>query len=135
MVLTPSGAGAGSTHGGEVLLDVTVMLCDWGATLQVLDITVVCICGMKAFSYLTIFEKTDGRPILPPTAGSTVRPMLFIGDSLVSGFSPPMRGLVLPHGSFQAFGSVAVRTLRAHGLDARLEMVSYPGAIPQPRIY
>lgn len=47
MVLTPSGAGAGSTHGGEVLLDVTVMLCDWGATLQILDITAVCIRGIN----------------------------------------------------------------------------------------
>lgn len=46
MILTPSGAGAGSTHGGEVLLDVTVMLCDWGATLQILDITAVCIKDM-----------------------------------------------------------------------------------------
>ncbi|KAF8516041.1 SGNH hydrolase-type esterase domain-containing protein [Gautieria morchelliformis] len=110
MVLTPSGAGAGSTHGGEVLLDVIVMLCDWGAILQILDITA-----------------TDGRPILPPAVGSPVRPMLFIGDSLVSGFSPPFRGLVLPHGSFQAFGSVVVRTLRARGKDARLEMVAYPG--------
>ena len=80
---------------------------------------------------LTTFIKTDGRAILPPAAGPSVRPMLFIGDSLVSGFSPPFSGLVLPHGTFQAFGSVAIRTLRARGVDARLEMVAYPGAVPQ----
>ena len=53
--------------------------------------------------------------------------MLFIGDSLVSGFSPQFRDIVLPHGSFQAFPSVVVRPLRARGLDVRLEMVVYPG--------
>lgn len=47
----------------------------------------------------------------------------------MTGFTPPFRGLVLPHGSFQAFGSIVVRSLRANGLDARLEMVAYPGAI------
>ncbi|KAF8584630.1 hypothetical protein K439DRAFT_1616609 [Ramaria rubella] len=109
MVLTPSG-GSGEGQSGEVLLDVTVMLCDWGATLQVLDITT-----------------TDGRPILPPAVGPPMRPLLFIGASLVSGFSPPFKGLVLPHGSHQAFGSIAVRTLRAEGIDTRLEMVAYPG--------
>jgi hypothetical protein len=133
-VLTPSesGAGAGSTHGGEVLLDVTVMLCDRGATLQILDITTVSRGLIR--SYLPIFVKTVRRPILPPAVGSTVRPMLFIGDSLVSGFSPPLRSLVLPHGSYQAFGSVVVRTLRALGKDARLEMVAYPGTVHAPSI-
>ncbi|KAF8584631.1 carbohydrate esterase family 2 protein [Ramaria rubella] len=112
MVLTPSGSGAGAGHGGEVLLDVTVMLCDWGATLQILDITA-----------------SDGRAIVPPAikSQSPVRPMLFIGDSLVSGFSPLFKGLVLPHGSHQSFGSMTARTLRAQGLDVRLEMVAYPG--------
>ena len=75
--------------------------------------------------------KTDGRAIVPPVAGLSIRPMLFIGDSLVSGFSPPFTGLVLPHGTFQAFGSVVIRILRARGVDARLEMVACPGAVSQ----
>ncbi|GJJ14745.1 hypothetical protein Clacol_009012 [Clathrus columnatus] len=101
---------AAESGGGEKLRDVTIMLCDWGAKLQILDI-----------------KTTDGRAILAPAVASSPRPMLFIGDSLVSGFTPLYRGLVLPHGSYQSFGSIAVRTLRAHGLDARLEMVAYPG--------
>ncbi|KAF8523764.1 hypothetical protein BU17DRAFT_85638 [Hysterangium stoloniferum] len=96
--------------GGERLRDVTIMLCDWGAKLHILDITA-----------------TDGKPIFPPAVASAQRPILFIGDSLVSGYTPPQHGLILPHGSYQAFGSIAVRTVRSHGVDARLEMVAYPG--------
>ncbi|GJJ14736.1 hypothetical protein Clacol_010581 [Clathrus columnatus] len=95
---------------GDDLREVTIMLCDWGATLQILSIS-----------------SADGQPItIKPSQGSTW-PMLFIGASLVSGYSPPFRGLVLPYGTYQAFGSVLVRILRSHGVDARLEMVAYPG--------
>lgn len=80
-------------------------------------------------SFFCLLWQTDGRPILAPAVTSSPRPILFIGDSLVSGFTPLYRGLVLPHGSYQSFGSIAVRTLRAHGVDARLEIVAYPGAL------
>ncbi|KAF8523753.1 hypothetical protein BU17DRAFT_85617 [Hysterangium stoloniferum] len=109
MKITPSDT-IEPSHGGESLRDVTIMLCDWGASLHVTDIIA-----------------TDGRAISAPAVGSPTRPMLFIGASLISGFSPPFGGLVLPHGSYQSFGSLVVRTLRSKGVDARLEMIAYPG--------
>ncbi|KIJ40369.1 hypothetical protein M422DRAFT_49132 [Sphaerobolus stellatus SS14] len=104
--------------GGEKPRDVTIMLCDWGAKLQIL--------GISATDDAKEDEANDSR-LLAPSLGTAPSPMLFIGDSLVSGFTPLYSGLVLPHGSYQTFGSIIVRTLRGKGLDARLEMVAYPG--------
>lgn len=56
-----------------------------------------------------------------------IRPFLFIGGSLVSGFSPDYQGLVLPHGTYQTFGAAVVRAFRKKDIDARLEMVAFPG--------
>ncbi|KIJ27941.1 hypothetical protein M422DRAFT_784673 [Sphaerobolus stellatus SS14] len=100
------------SRGGEALRDVRIALADWGASLQILDIDV---------------SEEDDRTISAPIIGSPTRPLLFIGGSLVCGYSPPYGGLVLPHGSYQAFPSIVARSLRARGIDARLEMVAVPG--------
>lgn len=132
--ITPSDQG-GPGYTGDDLREVIIMLCDWGATLQILSITPVCITAFiiaqRGYINTVYCFKADGQPIFiksPQAQGSSIPwPMLFIGASQVSGYSPPFRGLVLPYGTFQSFGSVVVRTLRSHGVDARLEMVAYPG--------